>query len=172
MIARRGNMKSQTGSSVGGHCVPVKKTKVTVSKSPCMPPPKAVVSKAAKKSKVVNSAEPKEVETVASESSDSGDSDHIEAATTDVVPSPTRKRKRTSKYWAEFQEVLIKGKTHGECKHYKRNIGAESKNGKSSLRKHLNSYEGFGLGSTSLQTLLEAMEELESDDDDATSHIV
>ncbi|RZC80081.1 hypothetical protein C5167_042657 [Papaver somniferum] len=33
-------------------------------------------------------------------------------------------------------------------------------------------HEGFGLGSTSLQTLLEAMEELESDDDDATSHIV
>lgn len=134
-------MKSQTGSSVGDHCVPVKKTKVTVSKSPCMPPPKAAVSKAAKKSKVVNSAEPKEVETVASESSDSGDSDsdHIEAATTDVVPSPTRKRKRTSKYWAEFQEVLIKGKTHGECKHCKRNIGAESKNGTSSLRKHLNS---------------------------------
>ncbi|RZC80060.1 hypothetical protein C5167_042634 [Papaver somniferum] len=139
-----------------------------------MPPPKAAVSKAAKKSKVVNSAEPKEVETVASESSDSGDSDsdHIEAATTDVVPSLTRKRKRTSKYGAEFQEVLIKGKTHGECKHCKRNIGAESKNGTSSLRKHLNSYEGFGLGSTSLQTLLEAMEELESDDDDATSHIV
>ncbi|XP_026384142.1 uncharacterized protein LOC113279683 [Papaver somniferum] len=51
----RGNMKSQTGSSVGDHCVPVKKTKVTVSKSPCMPPPKAAVSKAAKKSKVVNS---------------------------------------------------------------------------------------------------------------------
>ncbi|RZC49603.1 hypothetical protein C5167_018029 [Papaver somniferum] len=134
-----GNMKIQTGSSVGGHCVPVKKTKVTVLKSPCMPPPKAAVSKAAKKSKVVNSAEPKEVETVASESSDSGDSDHIEAATTDVVLSPTRKRKRTSKYWAEFQEVLIKGKTHGECKHCKRNIGAESKNGTSSLRKHLNS---------------------------------
>ncbi|XP_026413341.1 uncharacterized protein LOC113309136 [Papaver somniferum] len=106
-----------------------------------MPPPKAVVSKAAKKSKVVNSAEPKEVETVASESSDTGDSDsdHIEAATTDVVSSPTRKRKRTSKYWAEFQEVLIKGKTHGECKHCKRNIGAERKNGTSSLRKHLNS---------------------------------
>ncbi|RZC90331.1 hypothetical protein C5167_031042, partial [Papaver somniferum] len=99
-----GNMKSQTGSSVGDHCVPVKKTKVTVSKSPCMPPPKAAVSKAAKKSKVVNSTEPKEVETVASESSDTGDSDsdHIEAATTDVVLSPTRKRKRTSKYWAEF----------------------------------------------------------------------
>ncbi|XP_026396552.1 uncharacterized protein LOC113291208 [Papaver somniferum] len=31
--------------------------------------------------------------------------------------------------------------------------------------------EGYGLGSTSLQTLLEAMEELESDDDDARSHI-
>ncbi|XP_026428967.1 zinc finger BED domain-containing protein RICESLEEPER 1-like [Papaver somniferum] len=99
-------MKSQTGSSVGGHCVPVKKTKVTVSKSPYMPPPKAAVSKAAKKN---------------------------------LVPSPTRKHKRTSKYWAEFQEVLIKGKTHGECKHCKRNIGAESKNGTSSLRKHLNS---------------------------------
>ncbi|XP_026414199.1 uncharacterized protein LOC113309894 [Papaver somniferum] len=134
-------MKKQTRSSVGDHCVPVKKTKVTVSKSPGMPPPKAVVSKDAKKIKVVKSVVPKEEETVASESSDSGDSDdsdHMEAATTNVVPSPTRKRKRTSKAWAEFKEVLIKGKTHGECNHCNKNIGAERKNGTSSLRKHLN----------------------------------
>ncbi|KAI3852691.1 hypothetical protein MKX03_008719 [Papaver bracteatum] len=32
--------------------------------------------------------------------------------------------------------------------------------------------EGFGLGDTSLQTLLEAMDELQSDDDDAPSHTI
>ncbi|KAI3852169.1 hypothetical protein MKX03_022969, partial [Papaver bracteatum] len=101
-------MKKQTGSSVGDHCFPTKKTKVAVSKSPGMPPPKAVISKAAKKIKAIKSEVPKEVDVVSSEPSDSsGDSDdsvHMEAATTDVVPSPTRKRKRTSKAWDEFKE--------------------------------------------------------------------
>ncbi|KAI3950564.1 hypothetical protein MKW92_032553 [Papaver armeniacum] len=64
----------------------------------------------------------------------------MEAATTDVVPSATRKRKTTSKAWNEFKEVFEKGKvTHGECKHCNKNISADSKNGTSSLRKHLKS---------------------------------
>ncbi|KAI3966467.1 hypothetical protein MKW92_031657 [Papaver armeniacum] len=64
----------------------------------------------------------------------------MEAATTDVVLSATRKRRRTSKAWNEFKEVFEKGKvTYGECKHCKKNISADSKNGTSSLRKHLKS---------------------------------
>ncbi|KAI3831605.1 hypothetical protein MKX03_017453, partial [Papaver bracteatum] len=134
-----GNMKTQTGSSVGDHYVPVKKTKV--SKPPSMPPPKVLVSKAAKKFKVIKSVVPDEVEIVASESSDSGDFDdsvHREAATTDVVPPVTRKRKRTSKAWDEYEEVLVNGKvTHGKYKHYKNKITTKSTHGTSSLRKHL-----------------------------------
>ncbi|KAI3966766.1 hypothetical protein MKW92_020641 [Papaver armeniacum] len=107
-----------------------------------MPPPKVLVSKAAKKIKVVKSVVSDEVETVVSESSDAGDSDdsvHLDAATTDVVPPVTRKRKRTSKAWDEFEEVLVNGKvTHGKCKHCKNKITAKSTHGTSSLRKHLN----------------------------------
>ncbi|KAI3848947.1 hypothetical protein MKX03_009638 [Papaver bracteatum] len=105
-----------------------------------MPPPKVVVSKDAKKIKVVKSVVPDEVETVVRESSDSGDSDdsvHLDAE--NVVPPVTRKRKRTSKAWDEYEEVLVNGKvTHGKCKHCNNKITAKSTHGTSSLRKHLN----------------------------------
>ncbi|KAI3967818.1 hypothetical protein MKW92_025617 [Papaver armeniacum] len=50
------------------------------------------------------------------------------------------KRKRTSEAWNEFEEVYTNGKvTHGKCKHCKTKISATSRNGTSSLRKHLKS---------------------------------
>ncbi|KAI3836621.1 hypothetical protein MKW92_014969 [Papaver armeniacum] len=58
---------------------------------------------------------------------------------TDVVLPVTCKRKRTSKAWDEYEEVLVNGQvTHGKCKHCKNNITAKSTHGTSSLRKHLN----------------------------------
>ncbi|KAI3894172.1 hypothetical protein MKX03_003729 [Papaver bracteatum] len=64
----------------------------------------------------------------------------MEAATIDGVSPVTLKHKRTSKAWNEFEEIYTNGKvTHRECKHCNKKISATSKNGTSSLRKHLKS---------------------------------